>query len=163
MPESKLQRLLFLGGLCGLGALIALIVPAWRNYTRSASTQLASTKVQTPVQAPSRATTAPTVTTPVSQPTYPVQQPRIARLALVAAKGDCWVEAHAGSSHGKTLFIGTLAQGKSIKLAGSKLWIRLGASGNVAGRLNGKPLTGLPAGTVSFVATALGMKNLRVG
>ena len=162
MPESKLQRLLFLGGLCGLGALIALVVPAWRNYARSASTQPASTKVQTQVQVPAPATIA--TTAPVgSQPAYPVQRPQIARLALVAAKGDCWVEAHAGSSNGKTLFIGTLVRGKTVTLAGSKLWIRLGASGNVAGRLNGKPLTGLPAGTVSFVATALGMKNLRVG
>jgi hypothetical protein len=163
MPESKLQRLLFVGGLCGLGALIALIVPAWRNYARSASSQPVSTKVQAPVQAPSRATTAPTGTTTASQPAYPVQRPQIAQLALVAARGDCWVEAHAGSSLGKTLFIGTLAQGKSVTLAGWKLWIRLGASGNVIGRLNGKPVTGLPAGTVTFVATALGMKNVRVG
>jgi hypothetical protein len=71
-------------------------------------------------------------------------------LVLTAARGECWVEARAGSPTGKTLYAGMLASGKSLRFSRPKIWLRLGAASNVDIEVNGRPST-VPSGTVELV------------
>jgi uncharacterized iron-regulated membrane protein len=70
-------------------------------------------------------------------------------LILAATRGDCWVEARAGSATGKALYSGTLASGSTLRFNRPKLWIRLGAASNVDIMVNGRP-SSVPTGTVEL-------------
>jgi hypothetical protein len=85
------------------------------------------------------------------------QQPvLVARLALVAARGDCWLSIRLGSETGSVLWEGMLDRGKSLLFARHTLWVRIGAPWNLDARLNGKPLRTLPTTTGNVVVTAAG-------
>ena len=71
-------------------------------------------------------------------------------MQIVAARGRSWVSAHVASATGRVLFEGTLDSGRSIAVAASRVWLRLGAAANVDIRVNGQPRT-VPAGTVDVV------------
>lgn len=65
-------------------------------------------------------------------------RPRTARIALVAARGSCWLSVRLGSEAGKLVYERTLEQGQMVRFAGPRLWIRLGAPWNLDATLNGK-------------------------
>lgn len=71
-------------------------------------------------------------------------------LVLTASRGDCWVEARAGSSTGDTLYAGTLTSGSSLRFNRPRIWLRLGAASNVDVQVNGRPST-VPHGTVELL------------
>jgi hypothetical protein len=60
------------------------------------------------------------------------------RLAVAAVLGDSWVEARSGSADGALLYRGNLERGRSIRLSGRRLWLRLGAASNLELTLNGR-------------------------
>lgn len=70
-------------------------------------------------------------------------------LILSATRGDCWVEARAGSATGEALYAGTLTTGRSLRFQRPRLWLRLGAASNVDIVVNGRPLS-VPPGTVEL-------------
>jgi cytoskeleton protein RodZ len=94
-----------------------------------------------------------------AQPPSPPARPRAttARLALTAARGDCWVEVHAGSPVGELLFSGTIEEGETMVFTGKRMWMTLGRPDTVEARLNGKRVARFPlAGSV--VVTAKGIR-----
>jgi hypothetical protein len=84
-------------------------------------------------------------------------------LRLRAAGGDCWLSVRAGSASGKLLFEGFLFRGESRRFEAKRVWIRVGNGGNLAARLNGERLEGLPAGTGDVLVTADGARTLTLG
>jgi hypothetical protein len=80
-----------------------------------------------------------------------------AKLILTAAHGRCWLQVNLGSRTGRYLYEGSLEQGQSLRFAGKRLWIRLGAPQNLEASLNGVP-AGLPDDTASVVVTRAGVR-----
>jgi hypothetical protein len=171
VPESTLDRLVLALGVCALAGLVALIVPAWREYSGSEpsgpasppppvepATSEASRREDTTGPSTPPATTA-TTTSPARKPA----QPRAAKLTLLAAKGDCWVEARSGSASGRLLYLGTLPQGRRLTLPKQGVWLRLGAAHNLAGWIGSKPVRNLPRGAATVVATPAGIRTLALG
>ena len=85
-------------------------------------------------------------------------RPALARLVLVAARGDCWLSIRAESRGGRLLEEGLLREGAAIRVAARRLWIRIGAPWNLDARLNGRVLRGLPADTGNVFVTAAGLE-----
>jgi transcriptional regulator with XRE-family HTH domain len=118
---------------------------------------------QTP---PPAAVTTPTTTSHVAtlRPTTRAVAPRPLpppRIALAAARGDCWLSVHLGSSTGATLWEGTLPRGRTLHFTRRTLWIRAGAPSSLDLRVNGRPVA-LPPGTggpVNLVVTRSGART----
>jgi uncharacterized protein DUF4115 len=81
--------------------------------------------------------TDPATVTEGTPATRPVA--RAASVCIVATRGDCWVAAHAGSSDGPVLVARVLRIGEQVTLHARRIWLELGAAGNVDVTLNGKP------------------------
>lgn len=120
-----------------------------------------------PVQAAETAEAAePAATTAAEPPTTaeePGPPPAPVALLVRAAGGDCWLSVRAGSESGKLLFEGFLFEGESRRFEAKRVWMRVGNGGNLAARLNGTPLRGLPAGTGDVLVTADGAQTLASG
>jgi cytoskeleton protein RodZ len=115
-------------------AFVAVGILAWRFGTGADERALPDSS------RPPAATTTATATA-----AQPVRERRLARLVLVAARGDCWLSVRAGSREGRILYEGLLREGRSLRFAGKRLWVRMGAPWNLEARLNGKAVSGLPA------------------
>jgi hypothetical protein len=89
---------------------------------------------------------------PPAAPARPSPSPAVAAVPVVvrAANGDCWMQARAGSEDGRLLYEGTLEQGKSIRFAVKRLWLRLGAASHVVVTVGGKERT-VGTGTVDLL------------
>lgn len=147
MPETKLERLVLVLGLCAVAGLGFLVVRGKHHDARaSAPPTTASTSAATASE------------TGAGSPAQPAPA-QLAHLVLSATGGDCWAVVRFGSVRGKVVFVGVIAQGTTKRFTGARLWFRLGAGGNVTGRLNGTRLT-LPGGTPTILATANGMRVL---
>ena len=72
------------------------------------------------------------------------------RVQIVASRGDCWVSAHEGSPRGAALVERILHAGETITLRARKIWLELGAAGNVDVSVDGieQPI---PTGTTNVV------------
>jgi hypothetical protein len=135
-------------------ALIALNVLAWvggivdeEAPAERTPTPASIAPTDTPADPPSNEPIARR--RPVKRPAKPVQ-PSTITLVLTASRGDCWVEARAGSATGAILYSGTLANGRSLRFSRPKVWLRLGAASNLDIEINGRP-SAIPPGTVDLV------------
>jgi RodZ C-terminal domain len=72
------------------------------------------------------------------------------RVQIVASRGDCWVSAREGSPRGPALVERVLHTGETVTLRGRKIWLELGAAGNVDVSVDGKARPIL-SGTTNFV------------
>ena len=72
------------------------------------------------------------------------------RVQIVASRGDCWVSAREGSRRGPALVERVLHTGETVTLRGRKIWLELGAAGNVDVSVDGKARPIL-SGTTNFV------------
>jgi hypothetical protein len=97
--------------------------------------------------------TAPAVVT-VQKRAKPA--PSLARLRLLAARGDCWLQVRVGSASGPVLYEGVLAQGHALRYTRPSLWLRIGAPSALEATLNGKPLASLPTSTGNVLVTPRG-------
>jgi hypothetical protein len=95
-------------------------------------------------QRPARTQTQAATTTAAT----PVVQAASVRIA--ATRGDCWVVAHAGSADGPVLLERTLRSGEQATVSARRVFLELGAAGNVDVMLNGKPRP-IPSGTTDLV------------
>ena len=91
---------------------------------------------------PSQTRTQPAATTPST--------PKAASVRIAATRGDCWVVAHAGSAEGPVLIERVVQSGEQVTLRARRIWLELGAAGNVDITLNGKARS-IPSGTTSLV------------
>lgn len=80
-------------------------------------------------------------------------------IQLTASHGDCWILIRDRDASGPILYSGVLKKSESIRMRGSRLWIRLGASGNVELQLDGKPVQLAHTGTVDAVASSHGIQS----
>jgi hypothetical protein len=78
-----------------------------------------------------------------------VQQAQVS-VQIVASRGDCWVAAHKGSADGPPLVERVLRQGERMTLRGRRIWLELGAAGNVDVLVNGRDRP-IPTGTTNVV------------
>jgi Domain of unknown function (DUF4115) len=104
-----------------------------------------------PVPAPSTAPAAvplPTTATAPAPETTAAPPPTV--VVLTAVRGDSWFSARVGSEEGRVLDERVLAQGDSVRLEGPRIWLTVGAAGNVEVTVDGKPRQ-LEPGTVSLV------------
>jgi hypothetical protein len=89
-------------------------------------------------------------TTPTPPDTPGKDPTQLATVVVTAARGDCWILARLGSSTGRVLDERVLAQGESVELRGARVWLSIGASGNVDVTVNGKQRE-IQSGTVAVV------------
>jgi hypothetical protein len=89
-----------------------------------------------------------TATTPPTSGTGPATTPPPAGprpLVLAASGGSVWLSVRAGSASGKLLFNNTLADGRRLRFARKRLWVRVGAPWylrlHAAGKVVPMPLT----------------------
>ena len=119
------------------GTLIALLVLIGCAVIVLAVLVPGSGQRASPKPAPSKRHARPT---PILKPTRPRSRPAVPHLRLVAARGDCWLEVHAGSRRGPLLYEGILSRGGSLAFARRFLWMRIGAPASLDVRMNGKAL-----------------------
>lgn len=81
-------------------------------------------------------------------------------LRLAARGGASWLSVRRGSREGRLVWEGTLGRTTSLRFRGERLWLRLGAPGNLTARLNGERVA-LPARTSVLLATRSGLRVLR--
>lgn len=101
------------------------------------------------------ATTTKAVEAPPVAPAARTRTPASPPAAVVvmrAVRGDSWFSARLGSEEGSVLDERILTQGESVRLEGKRIWLSVGAAGNVELTLDGKPRP-LPPGTVAVVLT----------
>lgn len=140
----------------GIGALLVVgvvVVLAWRFGAGDEPTLPPSGEP---------ATRKPPATPPPPSPVRPRRKSGPTTLVLTAARGSCWLSVRLGSEAGRRLHEGMLEEGGSLRFAGRRLWIRLGAPQNLSASVNGKPVR-LPADTANVVVTRAGVRTVEVG
>ncbi len=140
-----------------VGAIVAIVVAvaAWQLSGSSGSKQGAP-----PASVPT--TTGSGATSPKKHHHHR-KPPAVAlpsRAVVVASRGDSWLWVRSGNASGPTVYEGTLAQGKTLRvtLANGPVWIRVGDPPSVDIRLGGKLVHGLPTQTGNVLITRSGLK-----
>jgi Domain of unknown function (DUF4115) len=146
----------FLAGLCTAGVLVGLVID---QRLGKSSLLRPQTRIETGgatgTPSLSAATSTGSAATPApSTAGQPVSVPAL-RLVVNASRGDSWIMVRSGSKTGKLLFQGILVKGRSLRVAGSVLWVRVGAGAHLDARVNGRLLT-LQAGTFNALLTPSG-------
>jgi helix-turn-helix protein len=105
---------------------------------------------------PGSATTAPATSATTAATAPPPAGPR--PLVLVASGGDVWLRVRAGSASGRVLFASTLAQGRRLRFARRRLWVRVGAPWNLTVNAGGRRLPIPLQTTGDMLVTAAGAR-----
>jgi hypothetical protein len=135
-------------------AAIAAILLASRG---SSSARPPALPAGTTGSGPGSVTTPPPATTGTNPATTPPPAgPR--PLVLVASGGDVWLMVRAGSASGQVLFANTLAQGRQLRFARKRLWVRVGAPWNLTVNAGGKHLPMPLQTTGDMLVTAAGAR-----
>jgi hypothetical protein len=74
----------------------------------------------------------------------------------LTARGPCWISVRLGSDRGPVVYERTLQPGASVRFAGKRLWIRIGAPWNLSARLNGERAQ-LPGAVGNVLVTRAGI------
>lgn len=127
----------------------ALPGPAPKLSTASTETATTTDRTTTPAESTTPAETETSTTT------GPAEEPGPTLVVVTAARGASWFSARLGSENGRLLDERVLAQGESTRFVGKRIWLSIGAAGNVDVTVDGKPWA-LAAGTVSVVLTRSG-------
>ena len=145
-------------------AVVGGIVPVDAGSDRAGSaTELAPSPEAVTQTAETTTETTPesTGTTEEPQPeasaatTTATPQPTPTLVVVTASRGDSWFSARVGSESGRVLDERVLTQGESVSLRGARIWLTVGAAGNVDVTVNGEPRAISP-GTVELVLTRAG-------
>ncbi len=149
----------FLRPLLAIGVIVAIVaaVAAWRLSSSSVGKHGAPPATSTHTTTTSHRTTTAKRKT---HRTKPVSAPLPRRAVLVAARGDCWLDIHAGSRTGALIFQGTLLQGKTlpVTLTGGPVWMTVGNPTALDVRLGGKLAQGLPTQVGNVLLTRRGIR-----
>jgi cytoskeletal protein RodZ len=135
-----------------VAGLTVLVIAAWPSGSPKTELPKAPT-----TKAKKRHHTKPRQTTKKQKPA------RVARanLVLVATRGDSWIEAHAGSQAGKTLYEQTLQLGQATHFFGRpRLWLNVGQPSSLTWKLNGKARPSPGSAPGYFVVTAKGIVSV---
>jgi uncharacterized protein DUF4115 len=128
-------------------ALAVYIAHLWgAHYTDPAPT--ASAQPSAPRPTPPPQPPPPVRKRPIAG--KPVPATRALSVTITAARGNCWISAHRGSATGPVLAEETLPVGQSVSLRAPKVFLELGAAGNVDVTVNGRPRP-IGSGTTQIV------------
>jgi Domain of unknown function (DUF4115) len=149
MPETRVERAIFVFGLLAMAVLAFAIARSWHHTTAApavtrAASQAASVRGRT---APG-STQAAAATGAAAQATI-LASTEAVDLGLTASRAT-WIEVRAGSATGTVLYTGTLSSGTTKTFHYTAIWVRFGAASNIEAQLNDQPLR-LPAGTYDAV------------
>lgn len=103
----------------------ALAIVVWAAWTSDQGSHVPT--AQTSFAAPP----APTQHRPAT-PHVASTAPRTTPTLVVHATGPCWLQARRSGPNGVVLVERTLAQGDTLRLHGTRVWLRLGAPWNVS-------------------------------
>jgi hypothetical protein len=144
MPRRRSDLLFALVVLLALGLTVVFgLVLSGRLVSDPAqSDQTAPPPPRAIKPAPPQARTQPAATTRST--------PQAASVRIAATRGDCWVVAHAESAAGPVLIERVVRSGEQVTLRARRIWLELGAAGNVDITLNGKARA-IPSGTTNLV------------
>jgi hypothetical protein len=158
MPETRIERGLFVLGLLAIAALGFLVVHLWHHRQAAVAaaqpTSVSGSPRTSRVASTTRAT-RPATTSRRTESTKPkttrvaktTPEPSAGTVALrVTARSSTWLEVRSNSATGTVLYAGTLTTGSSKAFRARALWARFGAAGNLSARLDGKTFP-LPSGT----------------
>jgi cytoskeleton protein RodZ len=144
--------------LAGIVAATVLVVVGLREAggdPENESPIVSATTGQTTTEQSGSQTTAGSSATPPARPV------RRAKLVLTAVEGNCWMQVRAGGVTGRLLFEGTVEQGQSQRFVKHKrLWLELGAPGNLNAKLNGRRVRNWPTNSSVIVVTARGVRTI---
>jgi cytoskeletal protein RodZ len=134
--------------LAGIVAVTVLVIAAWQlggsdDGGEASTTSTASTAAES---TPGATTAAPAVAAP------PVQ------LLLTAQKGSSRVVVRRGSANGPILWEGTLSKGDDQPVEGTRLWVFVQRSQNIALTLNGEATPPIGRGSHTVVVTEDGVE-----
>jgi len=149
MPESRLEKGVFLLGLIVIALLCYLLVHSSHHHAPAKSARRATTA------STAHATTAVTATAPTT-----TEGRTAVAFALTASRGASWLEVRNGSSGGRVLYRGVLAQGRTRSFHARRVWVLFGAAGNVDARFDGRSMR-LPIGTYSAAFSPAGFRRAR--
>jgi hypothetical protein len=157
---AALGAALLVSFLLALAGIIPVDAPAEPTVTEESA----------PAEEPAPATTAPTTrprptrttnaspeppattTPPPPTTTEPPPPATPTSVVITATRGDSWFQARVGSEEGRVLDERVLAQGQSAQFEAQRIWLTVGAAGNVDITVNGEPRAISP-GTISVVLT----------
>jgi hypothetical protein len=125
--NRRVESSVLIFALAGIAAVFALVIVAFRWDDGPETDRIPNLDAIPP------ATTEQTS----SQDAPPPQNAWIA-LVLSAPRGDSSLAVRRGGSTGKILFTGTLERGKAQRFVGPRLWLNIGAPGNLVATLDGK-------------------------
>lgn len=110
-----------------------------------------------------RASAPATATDPKSaRADVPPPAPRL-RFRLTAERGETWLQARRGSRNGEILYEGLLGRGRSLRFREERLFLRLGAPGNLMAEIGGRPLAALPSSAAEVLIDARGLRVVSLG
>jgi hypothetical protein len=141
--------------LAGIVAVTVLVVIGLAGIGSDSpkQTPLVGTTTQDP-------TTTPAETTPTDTGSTGAPEAQPARLVLTAVRGGCWMQVRAGGVNGKLVYEGTLEQGQTQRFVKwERLWLELGAPGNLSAKLNGRRVDFPPEPSILLV-TARGVRTV---
>jgi hypothetical protein len=118
-----------------LGVLIAVAVASALSGSSSSPRP-----ARTPSGPPTTSSSPPSSGT-TSGTTPP--RPALTRMAVLAARGPCWLLVRSGSATGPIVYQGTLQSGAAVRFTRRRLWVRLGAPASLDLRINGRLVPGL--------------------
>lgn len=131
-----------------LALAFADVLPIIESAPQAEGTRDAATPATRPAET-TDAVQTPKPTPPAAQKRTP-EAPPTAVVVMTAVRGDSWFSARLGSESGRVLDERILSQGESVRLRAKRIWLSVGAAGNVELTVDGKPRP-LSPGTVSVV------------
>ena len=144
--------------LAGIVAVTVLVVVAWQFGSPAGRPVDPAVGLAGTTSTTGTATTKPAATG--RERAASPARPRVATLLLTAARGDCWMRVKTGSATGALLYEGTLEQGQQKRFVGKRIWIQLGAAGNLDVRLNGAVAAAFPERPAIVLVTARGVRTV---
>lgn len=120
--------------------------------TTAAAPLPASTGESTTVPTETKTTPKDTPPTTAATATTAAPPPAPTLVVVTASRGDSWFSARVASESGRVLDERVLPRGESVRLQAERIWLTVGAAGNVDVTVNGKARTIAP-GTIELVLT----------
>jgi hypothetical protein len=156
MPETRLEKSVLLLGLIVIAVLGYLLVHSSRRHAAPKPILRATTATT----AQTATATAEATTAAVKTAAAPTRRGTAVALTLTASRGESWMEVRNGSKTGRVLYSGVLAQGRTRSFHAARVWVLLGAAGNVDARVDGTSVR-LPIGTYSALFDVSGFRRAR--
>jgi RodZ C-terminal domain len=152
--RGRWQDILFAVLVAAALSVAVLAALVWRgHFVSDGSEPLPTKNLAARVAHKTTARTAATTAwpPPATKPDQTVAHRTVeSRVQIVASRGDCWVSAREGSPRGPALVARVLHTGETVTLRGRKIWLELGAAGNVDVSVDGKARP-VPSGTTNVV------------